>query len=263
LAYASISSGYKSGGLQDGGVPYGPETLTNYEVGTKNTLFGGLATLNMSAFYMDFRDFQFSSPVIFADGNRGLATANTKGKTEVYGLEAELTARPTPDDTIQVGLSLLHTKLGQLFAGSNDYGNLATLGLCDPGIQANFGVCAQNVSGHTLAHAPDLALQLSYAHDFHMGNGAMVTPRVSTHYETSSWLSIFNQGSGDKQKDYMRTDLNLRYTAGGDHPWWAEVFVQNLEDGKVRTSTGVTGDNIYTSQYLPPRTFGVNLGYKF
>jgi iron complex outermembrane receptor protein len=35
--YASVSTGYKSGGLQDGGRPYGAETLTNYEVGTKNT----------------------------------------------------------------------------------------------------------------------------------------------------------------------------------------------------------------------------------
>jgi iron complex outermembrane receptor protein len=61
----------------------------------------------------------------------------------------------------------------------------------------------------------------------------------------------------------MRTDLNLRYTSGGERQWWVEGFVQNLEDGKVRTSTGVTGDNIYTSQYLPPRTFGVNIGYKF
>jgi iron complex outermembrane receptor protein len=263
LAYGSISSGYKSGGLQDGGVPYGPETLTNYEVGTKNTLFGGFATLNLSAFYMDFRDYQFSAPVIFASGNRGLATSNTQGKTEIYGFEGELTARPTPDDTVQVALSLLHTKLGHLFAGSNDYQNLGTLGLCDPDIQLNFGVCAQNVSGHTLPHAPELAVQFIYGHDFHFANGAMLTPRVSAHYESSSWLSIFNQGSGDKQKAYTRTDLNLRYTAAGDNPWWVEVFAQNIEDKRIRTSTGVTGDNIYTSQYLPPRTFGVNLGYKF
>ena len=38
LVYGSVSTGYKSGGLQDGGRTYGAETLTNYEVGTKNTL---------------------------------------------------------------------------------------------------------------------------------------------------------------------------------------------------------------------------------
>src|SRR5437868_15520090 len=33
LVYGSVSTGYKSGGLQDGGLHYGPETLTNYELG--------------------------------------------------------------------------------------------------------------------------------------------------------------------------------------------------------------------------------------
>jgi iron complex outermembrane receptor protein len=48
MAYASVSTGYKSGGLQDGGLHYGPETLTNYEVGTKNTLFDGAVHFNNS-----------------------------------------------------------------------------------------------------------------------------------------------------------------------------------------------------------------------
>ena len=34
MVYGSVSTGYKSGGLQDGGLHYGPESLTNYEVGS-------------------------------------------------------------------------------------------------------------------------------------------------------------------------------------------------------------------------------------
>jgi iron complex outermembrane receptor protein len=49
--------------------------------------------------------------------------------------------------------------------------------------------------------------------------------------------------------------------------WWAGAYVDNVSDVKVRTNAGRTalgnGEFIYTSQYLPPRTFGVNFGFDF
>ncbi len=256
LAYASFSTGYKSGGLQDGGVPYGPETLNNYEIGTKNTFLGGRVTFNNAFFYEDFKDFQFSAPVTFAGGNRGLATSNAEG-AKIYGVESEFAARPTENDTLQVTLAFIHTKLGHLLAGSNDYNNLPVC--VDPTIS---NPC-EDVTGHKLPHSPSFAAQAIYEHDFRLMNDGVLTPRVSFHYETSSWLSVFNDGAGDQQKAYTRTDLSLTYKAPGDKHWSVEFFVQNLEDGRIRTNAGVTSDNIYTSQYLPPRTFGGNFRLDF
>ena len=256
LAYASVSTGYKSGGLQDGGVPYGPETLTNYELGLKNTLFGGRMTFNNAVYYEDFKDFQFSAPVTFAGGNRGLATSNAQG-AKVYGLESEVAFRPTANDTLQLAAAFLHTKLGKLLAGSNDYSNL---GVCPDKTISN---PCEDVTGHKLPHAPNFAVQLVYQHDFQLMNGATLSPRVSTHYEGSSWLSVFNDGEGDRQKAYNRSDLSLTYATSGQKPWSVEAFVRNVEDTKVRTNAGVTSDNIYTSQYLPPRTWGMNLKVDF
>jgi outer membrane receptor protein involved in Fe transport len=71
MVFASVSTGYKSGGLQDGGRPYGAETLTNYEVGSKSTFLGGKVRMNNSAYYSKFKDFQFSAPVTNPDGTRG------------------------------------------------------------------------------------------------------------------------------------------------------------------------------------------------
>ena len=51
MVFASVSTGYKSGGLQDGGLPYGAETLTNFEVGTKSTFLGGKVRMNNSAYF--------------------------------------------------------------------------------------------------------------------------------------------------------------------------------------------------------------------
>jgi iron complex outermembrane receptor protein len=81
MVFASVSTGYKSGGLQDGGRPYGAETLTNYEVGSKSTFLGGKVRMNNSAYYSKFKDFQFSAPVTNPDGTRGLATNNAEGAT--------------------------------------------------------------------------------------------------------------------------------------------------------------------------------------
>ena len=162
MGYASVSTGYKSGGLQDGGVPYGAETLTNYEVGTKNTFFGGAVRWNNAAYYQNFKNFQFSAPVTNPDGSHSLATSNADG-AKVYGFESELAAKLTEVDKLQLSVAYTHTKLGHLIAGSNDY----SLPVCAvPGISN-----CLDVTGHVMPHAPKLALQVQFEHLFRLGNG--------------------------------------------------------------------------------------------
>ena len=57
LVYGSVSTGFKSGNIEDGGLLAGPETLTNYEVGSKSRLFDGRMTLNLAAYYEDFKGY--------------------------------------------------------------------------------------------------------------------------------------------------------------------------------------------------------------
>ena len=251
LVYASVSTGYKSGGLQDGGNHYGPETLLNYEVGTKNTLFDGSVHFNNSLYYENFKDFQFSAPVTNPDGSHGLFTSNADG-AKVYGFESELAANITKDDNISLSAAYMHTKLGYLIAGSNDY----SLPAC---ADTRISTCL-DVTGHRLPHAPTVSGQAQYEHAFHFADGSKLSPRVSFHYESSTWLSVFNLGSGDQQKSYTRTDLGLRYQAAKD--WYVDAFVQNVEDGRIKTNAA-NGTGVWESQYLAPRTFGINAGISF
>ncbi len=251
LAYASVSTGYKSGGLQDGGLHYGPETLVNYELGTKNTLFGGSVHFNNSIYYENFKDFQFSAPVTNPDGTHSLATSNVQG-AKVYGAESELAAKITKDDTIQVSLAYTHTKLGYLLAGSNDY----SLPTCpDPKITS-----CLNVDGHRMPHSPTGSMQFQYEHTFRFADGGKLEPRINLHYESASYLSVFNLGEGDTQKAYARTDLGLRYQAAKQ--WYVDAYVQNVSDGRIKTNAQ-NSFGTWQSQYMPPRTFGVNMGYEF
>ena len=251
MVYGSVSTGYKSGGLQDGGLHYGPETLTNYEVGTKNTLLGGTVHFNNSIYYEDFKDFQFSAPVTNPDGTHSLATSNAKG-AKVYGAESELAARVTKDDLVQLSLAYIHTRLGYLLAGSNDY----TLPTCpDPQISK-----CMNVDGNRMPHSPTGSMQLQYAHTFHFPDGGKLEPRINLHYESATYLSVFNLGAGDTQKAYSRTDLGLHYQSPKE--WWVDAYVQNVEDGRIKTNAQ-NSFGTWQSQYMPPRTFGVNFGYDF
>jgi len=251
LVYGSVSTGYKSGGLQDGGLHYGPETLTNYEVGTKNTLLGGTVHVNNSLYYEDFKDFQFSAPVTNPDGSHSLATSNAQG-AKVYGLESEIAANLTPDDRVQVGAAYTHTRLGYLLAGSNDY----SLPTCPDTQISN----CLNVTGHRLPHSPTGSITAQYEHTFRFADGSKLAPRINIHYESASWLSVFNLGEGDEQKAYARTDLGLRYSTTKD--WYVDAFVQNVENGRIKTNAQ-NSFGAWQSQYMAPRTYGVNAGINF
>jgi len=253
MVYASVATGYKSGGLQDGGKPYGDETLTNYEVGSKSTFLNGKLLVNNAIFYEKFRGFQFSAPVTNPDGTRGLATNNADG-AKIYGLESEITAKITPDDRVMMALTFTpHAKLGKLIGGSNDY----TLPVCSvPGIST-----CLDVTGHTMPHTPKFSAHVQYQHVFRLGEGSTLAPRISAHYETKSSLSVFDLGEEDRQKAYGRADLGLRYTRD---KWWIDLFVRNVSDEKIKTSAFNPGPHaIWLAQYQPPRTVGFNTGLDF
>ena len=251
MVYASVSTGYKSGGLQDGGKTYGAETLTNYEIGTKSQFLDGTLQVNNALYYENFRGFQFSAPVTNPDGTRGLATSNAEG-AKIYGLESEISAKITPDDRLMMALTVTpHAKLGHLIGGSNDY----VLPVCAvPGIST-----CLDVTGHTMPHTPKFAAQVQYQHVFRMGEGQTLAPRISAHYETASTLSVFDLGSSDEQKAYGRADLGLRYVRDA---WWLDLFVRNVSDAKIKTSAS-NAFGPWTAQYLPPRTVGFNTGIDF
>lgn len=251
LVYASVSTGYKSGGLQDGGRPYGAETLTNYEIGSKHSFANGAVKWNNALYYEKFKDFQFSAPVTNPDGSHTLVTNNAEG-ADIYGFESELAAKLSAADKLQLTLAWTHAKLGQLVGGSNDY----LLPACNlPGIST-----CLDVTGNRMPHTPNVSVQLLYQHMFELADGATLTPRLSTHYETASWLSVFNLGEGDRQKAYTRSDIGLRYAA--NRSWWIDAFVRNVGDTKVKTSA-MNAFGAWQAQYLPPRTIGVNTGIDF
>jgi len=274
LGYASVSTGFKSGNIQDGGQTTDPESITNYEVGFKSRLFDRRLTLNVAAYYSDFKGYQVNQVVATRDANGNtiasqVVTQNAKGATS-YGLEGELVADITSNDRIQMSGTLQKTKLKTLLsidARFDDSSNVTAI---------------RDLKGNELAHAPRFSGTASYEHDFELASGGRITPRATIHYETRSWLSFFNgdrttrtnaagqqvyYGSGfDKQKAYTRTDLSLRYSSP-ENRYSVEAFVQNVENGHIRTNAATFGPTRYEPVFLsnlqPPRTWGVRAKASF
>ncbi|WP_260928125.1 TonB-dependent receptor [Novosphingobium sp. 9] len=277
MVYGSVSTGFKSGNIEDGGLLAGPETLTNYEIGSKSRLFGGRATLNLAAYYEDFKGYQVNQAVTTRDDDGNVTasqiiTTNAKG-AKAWGIEAELAARLTDNDRLNLAATYQHTEFDTLYTVDNRIYN----------VEAD-GSTIENLKGNELPHAPHFSMTGSYEHDFLFGSGARLTPRATVHYETRSWLSYFNGdvasrydaddqagkgllGTGfDKQKAYAKVDLGLSYSSPDDR-YGVEVFVENLTDKRIRTGASVAGATsgltpVFMSNYEPPRTWGVRLRAK-
>lgn len=261
LTYATVSTGFKSGGLSDGGRRHLPEKLTNYELGAKSEFFQRSLALNLAAFLMKYKDMQVSAIEFQPNGQQQLVTSNA-AKATIKGIEAELSWRITRNDRLSGNASLLDAQYDDFLTCDS--------ALLDCNNTANF----VNLKGNKLPHAPRFSTTIAYEHEFALAGGGRVTPRIGVHYQGVSYLSNFNsaptnaQKAGSfadarKQKAYGKLDLSLRYE-DPTGKWEAEAFVTNATNEMVKTDASWLGDtNTWVSFYNPPRTFGIKAAYRF
>jgi iron complex outermembrane receptor protein len=263
LTYATVSTGFKSGGLSDGGRRHKPEFLTNYELGAKSEFFNRTVALNVAAFLMKYKDMQVSAVEYTGEGTarqQQLVTSNAARST-IKGVEAELSWRITRDARLTGNASVLDAR----------YNDFLT---CDSSlVNCSAPENVVNLEGNRLRHAPRFSTTVAFEHDIHTGGGGRFTPRAQVHYQTTSYLSEFNAApTGEQvagsfaeartQKAYSTVDLSVRYEAP-QGKWFAEAFVVNAGDEHVKTDAVWSPGSTWTAFYNPPRTYGVKAGYKF
>jgi len=97
LAYGTVSTGFRSGGLNAVSEPfepipaaYAPDSLTNFEVGAKGRLMNGLFDYQADVYFIRWNNIQVQETT--ADG--AFVFQGNAGEAKVKGLELELTAHP-------------------------------------------------------------------------------------------------------------------------------------------------------------------------
>ena len=264
LLYGTVSTGFKSGGLSDGGRRHKPENLTNYEVGAKMEFLNRTLAVNLDAFTMKYKDMQVSSIEYVGTGaarQQQLVTSNA-AKSTINGVEMEWSWRPMPAGRFSGNLSLLDAKYDDFLTCDS--------ALLDCGVASN----VVNLGGEKLPHAPTFSTSFAYEHDIGLASGARISPRAQVHYQTRTKLGPFGevdarypvaaQATPDArfQKAYGTVDLSVRYEEAKGK-WFLEAFVVNAGDEHVKTDASWVTNSTWTSFYNPPRTYGLRASTRF
>ncbi len=249
FTYASVTTGYKQGGVQPG-LPsafpktYLPEQVTNYELGLKSRLLNQSLSARTAVFYEDYRDIQIAQ-LVSLPGVIANATTNA-GKARIYGLEFEGAWNVTALDHLSSFITYLHARY-------THYTNAV-----DP----RFGgsVIIPSLAGDQLPDAPDVSLRVQYSHVFELPKGGTLTPTVAVYWQSRSYTNALNIDYYSVDA-YSKTDLRLTYYDPA-RTWEVSGYVSNLENHAVRTGD-YSGSGVVFSDFAPPRTYGVRIAYRY
>lgn len=237
LLYAKVDTGYKGGGTTGIGglMTYDPETITAYEIASKNTFLNKKLQANLTGFYYDYKNQQVNQYTV----ESGNVTTNA-GKSRIYGLELETIAHVTIADRVDISATYLDATYTR-FDVANGSANLS-------------------LDGNRAIQAPKWSINGGYEHEFATPYGEL-TFRAQTEFKTEQYFTFYNR-TNDRMGSYTRSDLSLEF-----HPTDTKLtiqgYVRNLENEVVLTnadsSAAVYGATRY--QYAAPRTYGARIRY--
>ena len=289
--YASASTGYRTGGANDGrvvglGAPllYDNEEVISFEVGAKTRLLDGAMTLNVAAFVNEYSDVKAQ---VFAvacnDPTAGLTVLEcvdmlesttfeyyeNGGAVDTTGLEVEMLWAPSDDLYISANLAWLNAE----FASDYLIGNtlvrpLLGLGNIEGRQDINDANSRFSFAGWAPALAPEYTLSFAAVYDIHMSGGSVLSPSISLQLVDDYYAFDVNIPE-TKQDGYLNADVRLTWSLE-DKGISIEAFVMNLTDEAVLVRAVVHSQivnglpaNSVQANWNNPRTWGVSFRYDF
>jgi outer membrane receptor protein involved in Fe transport len=247
MAYIRVASGYRPGGPNPltpaeaaGGVPssFGPDTLTNYEVGYKADLLQHRLSLDVSAFYIDWRNIQIQTEFSGFDATGNGGTAKSEG--------VELQATYVPID-------------GVTLAGNLDYTD-AELTANAPGVSGKDGDELPNVPKFSAYFSADYDFALFAAWNGFVGGDIRYTGDRESGF-VSGTPAGFNR---PVMPSYTTFDLRTGVTHDA---WNLELYAKNVGNSRGITSLSSLALDSHSDPYeasiIQPRTIGVSLSLTY
>ncbi|MBS0416107.1 MAG: TonB-dependent receptor [Proteobacteria bacterium] len=248
LVYAQAAQGFRPGGVnQVIGLPaalaaYSSDSLWDYELGIKSTIARGIY-LNLTGYRIDWENIQVSGRTAGTGSVFGLIS--NAGAARIWGSEAELTANLTKGLTLSANVGYTDARL------SAD--------------QTSTVVVAAGKKDDRLAYVPQYTLGASLEYLHPLAGPVDAFFHADTSFVGGSYSSI---SPTDIYRRYLPAYQvgNVRFGAQkNDETWGAYLYVNNIADSvaivSASTSSNTLGQTLVYS--LPPRTFGLNLTYKF
>lgn len=251
MVYANLAKGFKSGGfnIQDPDNGFNPEEIWSLELGMKSTLMDGRMRLNANAFMYEYTDMQVRQsrlglfgPELFIDN---------AGESEAFGAELELLARPMTEWELGINLAYLDAK----FSNGTE---IVDAGAIPPG--GDPADYFTDVSDNPLPKSPKWSGSVSAKYTKEVPDLGSVSFNVGYYYQTKSYHDPF-KSDALSSKGYENVNANVTFKSIDEH-WRISVFGRNLTDELIVSN--VTSNRFgMIENYAPPRTYGVEIGYKY
>ncbi|MDR3509384.1 MAG: TonB-dependent receptor [Caulobacteraceae bacterium] len=236
LLYAFVARGYKSGGINSATENFVKETVWNYEIGWKSTLWDGHVKTQLDAFYNDYSNFQFDT-VNTASGQGAVQNVPTAA---IGGVEAQAQAQ---FDALRLdaAIAYVHSRLGDYSViNQNRLVGVTLLPQCAPGQTAgctDYSKATVNISGAPNLLSPDVTFNAGVEYAFHLTADYVLTPRLNYAYQSSQ------QASASLDPFYKIGARNLvSALVSLDHQdWRLQLRATNLLNEKYVSGFSVNG----------------------
>ena len=297
LLYASVSTGFRSGGFNSGQntaalqPTFDPEKVLAFEIGSKNRFADNTVQINVAAFYNKYTNLQEQRQVPV--GTTTLSIIENSGKARAYGAELEAVWKPVDALTIGTSLSYLnakYTKYDQVPLGFStsilvtDASALAPTLVngvqiaaagqrrvfapgYDCGLITGTGGAGQpgaafgcNLAGNSIPHSPEYSGSVYASYDIDLGSAGKLTPYAIASFSGSFFGQPFNSIL-EKQKAFTKIDLRLTWALNDRVE--IQGFVNNVTDKTTATRFVFGGGGTVQSSFAPPRLWGARASFKF
>ncbi|WP_114394064.1 TonB-dependent receptor [Oleisolibacter albus] len=253
--FARIATGFRAPSIQprtDPGVPSttaNSETVTSYEAGVKSDLWGRRARLNLTGFYYEVKDQQFTAV-------GGASNANTllnADKGIGAGFEAELEVKPVENLLLTAGTSYNYTEIKDSDVA---VGTCRSCTVTDP-LVTRGGRTLALIDGNPFPQAPRWIVNTTARYGIPLGDGELYG-FTDWAYKTSANFFLY-ESKEFHSKAYWLGGLRVGYNH--DDRFDISAFVRNLTNEK-QLEGGIDFNNL-TGFIIEPRTYGVTASMRF
>ncbi len=253
MAYATYSTGFKSGGFNEqatslatAALSFDEEQADSIEVGLKSDLAGGRLRLNLAAFYVTYEDLQLDSVIPVPGSAIGQeSTITNAGESTSQGFEAELLWLATENLTLQ-------GTLGYLDAEYDEFN-------CDLDRTPANG--NEDCSVLEVKRTPELTGSAGATYSWGIGSWGSGSANLNATHTDEFFNDIFNsEGSKHESVTLLNASLSLYNESDSLR---VSLYGRNLTDEEYQTS-GLGVANLWTfSTFGNPMSYGLEIEVKF
>jgi outer membrane receptor protein involved in Fe transport len=246
LAYETVSTGFRSGGLNAVSEPfepipisYEPDSLINFELGTKGRLLEGRFDYQLDAYFIRWDNIQVQENT----ADQAFVFQANAGTAHIKGVEFEFTARPLDYLTVSFAGSYQDAVLAQ-GASLEAYTNNPTLG----------------VTGDTIPNVPKYQFNagVNYTRPIYGDWQGMAAADVTYRDFVNAYFA--SNSFNIELPPYTLFGLRAGVING---PWSVTAFARNITNKRAEVSAINSTQDPHALLTVQPRTIGLTITCKF